>query len=246
MRLKRLLFALLCGLLFISPVSAGQNVLDTDSFGGTNGTALSTYSANWPVFANWNNGLAILGSPGMGEQGGGVSGNRRLGQTWTNDHWCELTLDGTNLADVLFYIGVRLQNTSPAGDGYGAGWESDTNLYRIIKINANGTTSVLATSAHTRAAGDVVNFQAVGAIMTLVVTRGGSTLFTLSATDVAYTTGAPGIPRVWNSTSGRLAGSWRAGSVTADAACGGQPANTVLLCPGPRPTPGQPTIEMRP
>jgi hypothetical protein len=63
---------------------ATQEVLDTDSFAGTNSWALAAYSANWPVFANWNQ-LAIQGPPGFGPGIGGGQANRRDGQFWTDD-----------------------------------------------------------------------------------------------------------------------------------------------------------------
>src|SRR5262245_20953871 len=60
----------------VSSVGTAQVVLDTDSFADTNGQALATHSANWPVFANWNQ-LAIEGSPGFGPGIGGGQSNRR-------------------------------------------------------------------------------------------------------------------------------------------------------------------------
>lgn len=71
-----------------TPVNA-QVVLDTDSFADTNGQALAAHSANWPVFANWNQ-LAIQGSPGFGPGIGGGQANRRDGQPWTDNQWAEM------------------------------------------------------------------------------------------------------------------------------------------------------------
>ena len=55
-----------------------QMVLDTDSFADTNGQPLTAHSANWAVFANWNQ-LDIQGSIGFGPGIGGGQANRRDG-----------------------------------------------------------------------------------------------------------------------------------------------------------------------
>lgn len=193
-----------------------QNLLDTDSFNGTNGTDLSTYSANWPLFGNWNQNQ-IRGTPGMGTSSGGC-GNRRTGQTWTDDHWAEVTIDGTNLADTHYFVGVRATDESPAGHGYGGGAShDDTEVYSIYRFDPNGTKTRLALDggSHTIATGDVINVQVVGTTITLTVTRSSTQLLQIQATDSTYASGGTPLLFVNDSTTLRLAGSWRAGSVTA-------------------------------
>lgn len=194
-----------------------QNLLDTDSFNGTNGNNLSTYSVNWPVFGNWNE-CQIRGTPGMGGNVGGM-GNRRTGQTWTDDHWAEVTLDGTNVVDTHYFVGVRATDDSPAGHGYGGGASvtDDASVYAIYRFDPGGTKTrlLLDPGSNTITAGDVINVQAVGTTITLTVTRSASQLLSISTTDATYSTGGTPLLFVNNSGVTRLAGSWRAGSVTA-------------------------------
>ena len=90
-----------------APVGTAQVVLDTDSFADTNGQALSTHDANWPVFANWNQ-LAIEGSPGFGPGPGGGQSNRRDGRPWTDDQWAEIVVgDGIIGTWDEIFVGLR-------------------------------------------------------------------------------------------------------------------------------------------
>ena len=193
-----------------------QMVLDTDSFADTNGSALATYSANWPVFANWNQ-LAIQGSPGFGPGIGGGQANRRDGQPWTDNQWAEIVVGNGLIGtyDELF-VGLRATDAEPAGRGYGGGFT--TEGYQIRRWDPDGTITVLLVdpAAHDGRSGDVINVQIVGSTITLTVSRGGAPLVTLSATDSLYLAG--GTPMLWicctEATTQRYGGSWRAGQVT--------------------------------
>lgn len=186
--------------------STVETQLDTDTFNGTNGTLLPTYSANWPLWGGFNN-CRIEGSPGVGDNSG--CGNSRTGQTWTNDQWAELTVDSANTATV-FEVCVRTTSPSNLSDGYCGGIDSShfNTQYRIIKLT-NGTTTSLVTSATTLSLGDIINMQVVGT--SLILTVNGKTL--LTTTDSTYSTGNPGLD-FFSGNTNRLAGSWRAGSVT--------------------------------
>jgi hypothetical protein len=198
-----------------TPVNA-QVVLDTDSFADRNGQALAAYSANWPVFANWNH-LAIQGSPGFGPGIGGGQANRRDGQPWTDNQWAEIVVGHGFIGtyDELF-VGLRATDAEPAGRGYGAGFTPGG--YQIRRWDPHGTSTVLIVdpNAHDGRPGDVINVQIVGSTITLTVSRGGAPLVTLSATDSYYLTG--GTPMLWvccgAAAPQRHGGSWRAGRVT--------------------------------
>src|SRR5262252_1511227 len=103
----------------------GQEVLDTDSFAGTNGWLLAVYSANWPVFANWNQ-LAIQGSPGFRPGIGGGQANRRDGQFWTDNQWAEIIVGtGSIRTSGELFVGLRATDAEPAGQAYGGGLTSE-------------------------------------------------------------------------------------------------------------------------
>jgi hypothetical protein len=201
----------------VNPQTAnGQEVLDTDSFAGTNGWPLAVYSASWPVFANWNQ-LAIQGSPGFGPGTGGGQANRRDGQFWTDNQWAEIIVGtGSIRTSGELFVGLRATDAEPAGQAYGGGLTSEG--YQIRRWDPEGTSTVLAVDPAAREGrvGDVVNLQIVGSTITLTVSRGGAPLLTLSATDSRYLTG--GTPMLWIccglATTERYGGPWRAGRVT--------------------------------
>lgn len=190
-----------------------QNVLDTDSFGGSNGTALHTYNSNWVILDATNiSEVLIAGTPGIG--GPGACGDLRNGFTWTNDQWSELKIDGTNLADYAFLVCVRA--TAGSGNnctGYAAGAHRDLTggTYQIYSFTAPGAFTALATGAHSYTQNDVVNLQIVGLILTLTVNGVTETTYDTTPDGVKYSSGSPAL--VIGSQATRLAGSWRAGSV---------------------------------
>jgi len=207
-------------------VHAGQNLLDTDAFNGTNGDTLTTYSANWPLFGNWNQ-LGIRGSPpgGFGTGVAGSQGNRRTGQPFTDDHWAEITLD--TLADTALFVGARATDEAPAGRGYGGGWDFGPTVYQIVRFNPDGSKTTLLNDpgSNTSAPSDIINVQVVGTTITLKVTRGGSQLLSISTVEGTYPSGGTPLLFASDATTNRLGGTWRAGSVTADAA--GQPPRSM-------------------
>jgi len=113
-----------------------QMVLDTDSFADTNGQPLTAHSANWAVFANWNQ-LDIQGSPGFGPGIGGGQANRRDGSGWTDNQWAEIVVGNGVIGtyDELF-VGLRATDAEPAGRGYGGGFTQGG--YEIIRYDPDG------------------------------------------------------------------------------------------------------------
>jgi hypothetical protein len=200
-------------LAFSASSPGAQTVLDTDLFTGLVGTRLNAYSPNWPLFANHNNFIMLAPTGGISmAEGGGFGANKRTGRTWTSNQWAEATI-GPAPATAVFFVGVRMADTAPAGVGYGCGWVGDS-IYRIIKWETNGQLTTLAVEPTSRArqAGDVLNCQAKGQTITMTVTRAGAPTATLSTTDARLTTGTPGI-FVWSAIGRTLATGWRAGSV---------------------------------
>ena len=210
--MKKFLLALVL-LCTAAPAVAQQNVLDTDSFAGTNGQNLSVYNANWIAWgSNQANQTQIESTPGGGNNGA----NARQGHTWTNDQWAELKVDATN-TPVSFYTCVRTTSPTNILDGYCGGADSGNFSgfgYRIVRFTSNVPTSLVNT-ATALAANDVVNLQVVGTTLSLTVN--GSVLLTTS--DATYATGNQGI-YLSTASAVRLGGTWRAGSVSGGAAPG--------------------------
>lgn len=191
-----------------------QNVLDTDSFSGVNADALATYNSNWaPLDLTNLPQLAIRGTPGVGgtTAGGIQGGNLRNGFTWTTDHWAELTIDATTLADLRFLVCVRCtQGSGNNCTGYAGGAHRDLTggTYQIYEFTAPSSFTALATAASASyAVNDVVNLEAVGNELNLRVNG----VLVVTTTDSTYSNGSPGL--LLGSQLSRLGGSWRAGSV---------------------------------
>lgn len=230
---RRILLALCMLLVCAGPGWAGQNVLDTDTFNGTNGNTLPTYSGNWLTVPGsiWGD-LTIQGTPGFGTTSG-YNANRNTSQTWTNDQWAEIQIDGTNVpsgAHTFDRLQVMLRVSTSASSGYACGVDvpnAANIIYRIIRYDSSTYTSLAAEPGSTTAgASDVVNCQIVGTVITMKVTNGGTDRFTPFTYDTVsdgtkYSSGDVGILGAYDTSSVRLGGSWRAGSVTADGgSCG--------------------------
>jgi hypothetical protein len=188
----------------------GQVVLDTDTFGGTNGNTLSTYNANWVLQSSGSrNECNIAGTPGVS---GSLAGNYRTGFTWTNDHWAELKV-GATIADFWFQVGVRMQ-TDDTASGYLFGMDNASfgTDYRLIRVDSGAETMLGSASGQTLAINDVVNLQIVGTVLTGFVNGIQVLTYDTSGDGTKYSTGKPGLQLYTTTTTTRLGGSWRAGS----------------------------------
>lgn len=192
-----------------------QNLLDPDTFNGNNADTLTTYSANWVLLATDGNALMIRGTPGVGANSN-TGQELRNGFTWTNDHWAELKIDGTTVADTRLLVGVRCtQGDHLTATGYWAGVNRDLTggTYEIYRFEGTGTYTLLQSGTHTYAANDVVNFQAVGTVLTLQLNGSGTeATYDTSGDATKYSTGSPAM-MLGHSSTARLAGTWNAGSV---------------------------------
>jgi len=205
--------------------NAGQILLDTDTFGGANGDALSTYSANWPRLSSPDLGLiTIQTTPGFGQANpdNGLSAHRRTGQTWTDNQWGEAIIGSP--VNGIFGIMVRSADEPGNGVAYLGGYFPTTGdtIYKIVRLNSDTSLAYLVVDpgSHTAASDDIVNFEAVGTVLRLRVTRSAAPLADFTYDTVGdtpiYTTGDPGLFE-WHTTGPiRAGGTWRAGSVTPD------------------------------
>lgn len=117
----------------------GQNILDTDSFGGSNGDDLATYSAHW--VAGDLAQCKIAGTPGVGLAGFSNAYNINTSQTWTNDHFSELKVDASAAPDQEFWTAVRGDSS---GNAYLGGCWPGTfdSKARIARMDADAITSL--------------------------------------------------------------------------------------------------------
>jgi hypothetical protein len=190
---------------------AAQNVLDTDNFGGTAGTALPAYNAKWANITNFNN-CAI--SPSGGGLGGNDCVNRNTGQTWTNNQWVEAKVESVGTRMML---GVR-NNSTDWDNGYQAGsWSfalGDTKYYIIKRTDSVSQAAVAGPSTANMQVGDVVNLEVDGTMITL---RVNGKIVLGPVRDADHSTGNVFITATTTSGTTKGWSTWRAGSVTAAA-----------------------------
>lgn len=200
-----------------------QTLLDTDGFSGTNGTVLPTYDTNWTDESVSTDDLTIRGCSGSCGAGGSGA-NLRVGQTWTNNQWAEITVDASTLSDGTVGVFVRHQQDTTLS-GYFCGFNKGSfgNDYRIIHYeNATGTT--LQFNAQVPALGDVINCEIDGNIIILRVNSAVMDTHDITGDgQTDWTTGVPGLVLTHSVSTTRTAGTWRAGSIT------GSIAGTMLL-----------------
>ena len=213
--MRRLLIALVLCVL-PSHGWAAQNVLQTDTFGGTEAANVTAYDAGWVLSGSATvNQCKIRGTPGIGTTAN-ICGVHDTRQTWTDDQWGELLLDATNVAGAKVGITLRMVvDGANKPNAFFCGFSSASSKYVIAKYTA-GVYALILAGSNTIATGDTVNCEVVGQHVKLVITRSAAVLETIETDDASFSTGSPGI-LIHDTTSNRLAGSWRAGSVTADA-----------------------------
>lgn len=196
-------------------VWAGQNVLDTDSFNGTNGNVLSTYNANWVKQNPAVDEVIIAGTPGIGvNPASSPNADYRTGKTWTNDQWAEFTLDSTNTLGQIVQVQVRAQ-TNNTVSGYVGGPNFFGASHHFIQRYDSGSATTLLDTGVVAQKGDVVNLQIVGSVLTISVNGSSIGTYDTASDGTKYSTGNPGLFLQDGGTpSTRFAGSWRAGSVS--------------------------------
>lgn len=234
--MKILSWFLIVVMLWAPMAWAGQNVLDTDAFTNSDGTALTTHAAKWYHTNCGENAFdtVYIKTNGAGADGGGGGYVCNNGFTWTNDQWSELTV--ITAPDAVFgkwYVLLRAQSNADYS-GYACGIDPSgfDDKYRIARYDTGVPAAFLATSSQSIATNDVVNCQIVGNTITLLVNGAAPTGCTSGCvvTDSTYTSGNVGI-FIRDGSDVRNADDWRAGSVTAGG--GATPRNLMLLGVGP-------------
>lgn len=172
----------------------------TDTFTGSNGTQLSTYSASWTTvkadFDIQSNQLA----PDVAATEGGAGWNA---DTFNNDQYAQATLVASPSADIG--VAVRVNVATPNDDYYGF-YADVTNafLFKVI----NGTWTQIGTNITRPANGSVLRLEAQGT--TLTCYDDGASV--RAATDSALTSGAAGVAGFGDDAS-TLLDTWEGGNL---------------------------------
>ena len=101
MYLRSFLSVFLLLLCWSVSASAVQNLLDTDSFGGTAATQLPTYDAKWSKAGTAEVNNCVIATPTGNVAGNGVCGDYSTGATWTNNQWAEVTVTTADLVPLV-------------------------------------------------------------------------------------------------------------------------------------------------
>lgn len=226
--MSRLLASLVLCAALLLPVqgwTAQTQLGPTETFTDTDGTVLPTYSANW---YHTNCGENIWSQPeirsnGVGADGSGGGTSCNGSQTWTNNQWAELTLDGTNAPDGVFgklFVLLRVQAAADFS-AYACGIDPSSidSKYRIYRYDANSPTTLVA-STQNAALSDVLNCQVDGTSITMLVNGSpptgcaSSCVYDTAGDGTKYASGNVGLA-VRNGSQVILGDNWKAGSVDA-------------------------------
>ena len=190
----------------------------TDAFTGTNGTALTTYSANWLL--NSGN-FAINTNAVYPNQSGTESGARWNADTFGNNQYAQGKLANITTAGQTIGVAVRAATSGAASyygfyaDGSGGG---KTFLFKMVA----GTWTQLGSLGAALAVNAVLRLEVSGTTLTPKVN--GSTQSPPGAqTDSAHSSGAAGISGYSVSTSMRL-DDWEGGNLG-----GGPPPRRIFV-----------------
>jgi hypothetical protein len=164
----------------------------TESFTGTSGTELLTYSSNW----NEGN---MLGSDFVLDTNAlrtpfarGITVFSFYDGPWTSDHYAEATITQFGTNDQWMGVCVR----ASLGNAYS--FKVDTDGWQLDRTIGFGVPVSLASGSRTQSNGDVVRLSANGT--RLVASINGSVL--ADVTDATHATGAPGVSGFGNAASG--------------------------------------------
>lgn len=180
----------------------------SDTFTGTNGTALQTYNSSWGI----NTSGFVLNSNALVGTNAHDAFAYWNADTFDNDQYSQLTAVAV-VADTYVGPAVRMAKSSTQTAYFMQGDSAD-GLY-LMKI-VNGTETQLGSAAAVVAANDVLRLEIVGT--TLTPKRNGNAINPPGAqTDSSIASGAAGIDIYNNNTGGRV-DDWSAGNISAAAA----------------------------
>jgi hypothetical protein len=187
-----------------------MSVLASDAFTDSDGTLLTSHSANWSI-QNGGEQLKVLSNAVGVTATGNLRGNRYSGITWPNDMYSQATV--VNVAASM--LGVTVRCGSPnVWEFYFGGADANNhgnNIYRITKWIAGVESNLAAHASQVMQAGDVVKLSVQGTSLSLVVN--GSEIVT--ATDSALTSGQAGILAFHSDTTTPLWDTWEGGDIAA-------------------------------
>jgi hypothetical protein len=190
-----------------------MTVLASDAFTDTDGTVLTSHSANWSI-QNGGEQFKILSNAVGVTATGNLRGNRYSGITWPDDMYSQATV--VNVAASMQGVTVRASSPNIWEFYFGGADANDSgnNIYRIIKYIAGVYTNLAAHASQTIQAGDVVKLSVQGTSLSLVVN--GSEIVT--ATDSSLTAGQAGILAFHSDTTTPLWDTWEGGDLVTSTA----------------------------
>jgi hypothetical protein len=186
----------------------------TDSFTGTNGTALQTYSSNWGINAG---GFVINTNAFAPASGGNECGARWTADSFNNDQYAQCVLTAKE-GTTNFAAGIGVRHAA-AGTATYYGYYQDGGGNGFCFKNVAGTWTLLGAAFSSAATSTTLRLEANGT--TLTVKHNGASQGT--RTDSSITSGAAGVTGYSNSTSMR-ADDWEGGNLAAAGAIVGSTA----------------------
>lgn len=217
MRILQQLFLFMC--LALLPT---QGWGATDTFTGTDTTALPTYSANWgPLWSSAVNDCRIY-SNGVNSNTFPCA-NQYSGRTWANDQYSQFLI--TTVATSIQAAIVRGDTGGSTRSGYAGGIDINAlghSRYTIWKWVANTRTTLTTHGSQSAATSDVVRLSVVGTTLTLTVN--GSDI--LTTTDSSIASGAAGLMLEGSSATTNYSDTWQGDDIASSATV---PNSLILL-----------------
>lgn len=218
--MKRLGFLRSIGLI-LSLLLAVPAYAVTDSFTGSAGTALGTYSANWTVKVNAGDVVIAVGGVGASLTTNTSAVAFYNATSAANDQFAQGTLNFQGYPTSNEAVGVCVRVNS-SGSGYCATFYIANNQAYIVNMVAGVFTGVVIADGTSWTPGDVMRLEVVGTTLTLK--RNGTT--TASQADSTYTAGQYGIGFWGGPESNVNLSNWSAGDIGGG---GGPTINNMLL-----------------
>lgn len=180
----------------------------TDTFTGTNGTALPTYSANWAANAGT---IQINTNAYVAASAGNECGCRWTADAFNNDQYSQATLtakDGTSNSEV----GVGVRHAAAGTATYYGYYQEGLSSGACFK-NVGGTWTQLGAAFGSAGAGTLLRLEVSGT--TLTVYHAGVSQGT--RTDSSIASGVAGVV-AWGSATGTRCDGWEGGNLSAGTA----------------------------
>ena len=194
-------------LLLLLAVALWAALPATDTFTGTDGTALTTYSANWSL----NSGNFVINTNSVAPNQALIEGGARWNaDTFASDQYAQGKIVAVSTSGQTIGVAVRASTSGTASyygfynDGSGGG---KTFLFKMV----SGTWTQLGAIGTGLAANDVIRLEISGTTLTPKV-NGVTKSPPGAQTDSALSSGAAGLSGYSASTSNRL-DDWEGGSL---------------------------------